>query len=107
MAHEAAREFFRLLCERYEGGSIVLMSNKRFSEWSEYRLEERRALGFSTTAKAREGAALTRQTGRGLIAACTAAIQAAPPEPTIWRPYPPRGCERQRMPLPRRRRHAS
>jgi len=33
--HEAARNFFRLVCERYERGSIVLTSNKRFSEWGE------------------------------------------------------------------------
>lgn len=32
---EAARNFFRLVCERYERGSIVLTSNKRFSEWGE------------------------------------------------------------------------
>jgi DNA replication protein DnaC len=33
--HEAARNFFRLICDRYERGSIVLTSNKRFSEWGE------------------------------------------------------------------------
>ncbi|MBC5804430.1 MAG: ATP-binding protein [Candidatus Eremiobacteraeota bacterium] len=32
---EAARNFFRLVCERYERGSIILTSNKRFSEWGE------------------------------------------------------------------------
>jgi hypothetical protein len=33
--HLAATHFFRLICERYERGSIVLTSNKRFSEWGE------------------------------------------------------------------------
>ncbi|MEO9171236.1 MAG: IS21-like element helper ATPase IstB [Candidatus Baltobacteraceae bacterium] len=33
--HLAATHFFRLVCERYERGSIVLTSNKRFSEWGE------------------------------------------------------------------------
>jgi DNA replication protein DnaC len=31
----AAAHFFRLLCERYEHGSIILTSNKRFSDWGE------------------------------------------------------------------------
>jgi DNA replication protein DnaC len=29
----AAAHFFRLICDRYERGSIVLTSNKRFAEW--------------------------------------------------------------------------
>src|ERR1700729_825294 len=29
----AAAHFFRLICDRYERGSIVLTSNKRFGEW--------------------------------------------------------------------------
>lgn len=29
----AATHFFRLVCDRYERGSIILTSNKRFSEW--------------------------------------------------------------------------
>jgi len=33
--HLAATQFFRLVCERYERGSIVLTSNKRFAEWGE------------------------------------------------------------------------
>lgn len=33
--HIAAAHFFRLICERYERGSIILTSNKRFSEWGE------------------------------------------------------------------------
>jgi DNA replication protein DnaC len=33
--HLAATHFFRLVCERYERGSIILTSNKRFSEWGE------------------------------------------------------------------------
>ena len=33
--HLAATHFFRLICERYKRGSIVLTSNKRFSEWGE------------------------------------------------------------------------
>ncbi len=33
--HLAATHFFRLICERYERGSIVLTSNKRFSEWGQ------------------------------------------------------------------------
>lgn len=33
--HVAAAHFFRLICERYERGSIILTSNKRFSEWGE------------------------------------------------------------------------
>lgn len=31
----AAAHFFRLICERYERGSIILTSNKRFSDWGE------------------------------------------------------------------------
>lgn len=31
--HVAATHFFRLICERYERGPIILTSNKRFSEW--------------------------------------------------------------------------
>lgn len=31
----AAAHFFRLTCERYERGSIILTSNKRFSDWGE------------------------------------------------------------------------
>ncbi len=33
--HLAATHFFRLICERYERGSMVLTSNKRFSEWGQ------------------------------------------------------------------------
>ena len=33
--HLAATHFFRLIWEQYERGSIVLTSNKRFSEWGE------------------------------------------------------------------------
>jgi DNA replication protein DnaC len=29
----AAAHFFRLICDRYERGSIVITSNKRFTEW--------------------------------------------------------------------------
>jgi DNA replication protein DnaC len=31
----AAAHFFQLICERYERGSIILTSNKRFSDWGE------------------------------------------------------------------------
>ena len=32
---ESAELLFRLICSRYETGSIILTSNKRFSEWGE------------------------------------------------------------------------
>lgn len=32
---EAAQLFFQLICERYESGSIILTSNKYFSDWGE------------------------------------------------------------------------
>ena len=44
--HLAATHFFRLICERYERGSIVLTSNKRFSESGE------RLIGDETLAAA-------------------------------------------------------
>lgn len=32
---ESAQLFFQLICERYESGSIILTSNKYFSDWGE------------------------------------------------------------------------
>jgi len=32
---ESAQLFFQLICERYEHGSIILTSNKHFSDWGE------------------------------------------------------------------------
>jgi DNA replication protein DnaC len=43
--HLAATQFFRLVCERYERGSIVLTSNKRFAEWGELIGDETLATG--------------------------------------------------------------
>ena len=31
----AAAHFFRLICDRYDRGSIILTGNKRFSDWGE------------------------------------------------------------------------
>jgi DNA replication protein DnaC len=35
LEREAAQLFFQLVCERYEHGSIILTSNKYFSDWGE------------------------------------------------------------------------
>jgi DNA replication protein DnaC len=35
MDREAAELFFQIVCRRYETGSIILTSNKHFSEWGE------------------------------------------------------------------------
>ena len=35
MNREEAELFFQIICKRYETGSIIMTSNKHFSEWGE------------------------------------------------------------------------